>query len=161
MSEPQRDPIVVEQSSTNVNVLWGFLSVAFAVALWRGHQGAQTNTGRLVLDIVFSAGVIVSAAAWISSHRHPARLEVSQDAVSLFHRGKPNSVELRRTGPLYVRRIISPRGGARSYLMVVGSDNAIPLVLFNWKSVERACRAAGWAITRPPSLRGRRKDSPG
>ena len=153
MSEQQRDPIVIEQSTTSVNVLWGFLTVAFAFALWRGHQGAQTGTGRLVLDVVLGVGVILSVTAWISFHRHPARLTVSREVISLSHRGKPNSVDLRRTGPLYVRRIFSPRGGVRSYLKVVGSDNAIPLVLFDWKTVERACRAAGWSITRPPSNR--------
>ncbi len=156
MSDHQRDPIVVEQSSLNVNVLWGFLSVAFSFALWRGHQGAQTGTGRLVLDVIFSVGVIVSVAAWISSYRHPARLEISQDAITLSHRGKPNTIQLRRPGPLYVRRIFHPRGGAQSYLKVVGSDNAIPLVLFNWKDVERACHAAGWPIATRPALRWRR-----
>ena len=149
MPEQQREPIVVEQSMTNVNVLWGFLTVAFAFALWRGHQGAQSGTGRLVLDVVFGVGVILSVTAWISFHRHPARLAVSRDVISLSHRGKPNSIDLRRTGHLYVRRMFSPRGGVRSYLKVVGSDNAIPLVLFDWRSVERACRAAGWSITTP------------
>ena len=147
MPEGQRHPIVVEQSKTNVNVLWGFLTIAFAVALWRGHQGAQTDLGRLVIDILLGAGVVVSVAVWISSHRHPARLEVSQEVISLWHGGKPNSVELRRTGDLYVYRRINPRGGAHSYLKVSGSDDAIPLVHFNWKDVERACRAAGWRIT--------------
>ncbi|MDQ3955555.1 MAG: hypothetical protein M3285_08410 [Actinomycetota bacterium] len=153
MSDQQRDPIVVEQSTATVNALWGFLTVAFAFALWRGHQGAQAGTGRLVLDVVFGVGVILSVTAWISFHRHPSRLAVSRDVISLSHRGKPNSVELRRTGPLYVRRMINPRGGVRSYLKVVGSDDAIPLVLFDWKSVERACRAAGWSITTRPSHR--------
>ena len=149
MSDEQR-PIVIEQSKTNVNVLWGFLSIAFAVALWRGHQGAETNSGRVVLDVLFSAAVVVCVAMWISSHKHPARLEISQDVISLWHGRKPNSVDLRRTGDLYLHRVITPRGGSRNYLKVVGSDDAIPLVYFNWKNVEPACRAAGWRI-RPRS----------
>jgi hypothetical protein len=153
VSEEQRDPIVIEQSKTKVNVLWGFLTIAFAVVLWRGHEGAQTDLGRLAGDILFGAAVVVSVAAWISSHRHPARLEVSQDVISLWHRGKPNSVELRRTGDLYVYWRINPRGGAQSYLKVSGSDDAIPLVYFNWKNVESACRAAGWPIRPPARLR--------
>jgi hypothetical protein len=144
-----RDPIVVEQSNVSVNVLWGFLSIAFAIALWRGHQGAGAGAGRLVLDVIFSVGVIVSVTAWISFHRHPARLEISHDVIAFSHRGQPNSIELRRPGPLYVRRIFNPKGGAQSYLKVVGSDDAIPLVLFNWKDVERACRAAEWPIAAP------------
>lgn len=149
MLDHQRDPIVVEQSNTNVNVLWGFLCVAFAVALWRGHLGARTDAGRLVGDVVFGLGVILSVAAWVSFRRHPARLEISQDAVVLSHRGQPNTIELRRPGPLYVHRVFNPRGGAQSYLKAVGSDDAIPLVLFNWKDVERACRAAGWPLEAP------------
>lgn len=149
MPDQQRDPIVIEQSTAALNFLWGFLTVAFAVAMWRGHQGAETGTGRLVLDVVCGGGVVLSIAAWISLYRHPARLAVSPDVISLSHRGKPNTLELRRTGPLYVRKIFSPRGGVRSYLKVVGSDAAIPLVLFDWRSVERACRAAGWSITGP------------
>jgi hypothetical protein len=150
MHDHQPGPIVVEQSRTNANVLWGFLVVAFGVALWRGHQGAETGTGRLVLDVVFGLGVVLSIAAWISSYRHPARLEISRDVIALSHRGKPNKIELRGPGPLYVRRVFNPKGGAQSYLKVVGSDNAIPLVLFKWKDVESACRAAGWQMTRAP-----------
>ena len=153
MPDHQDDPIVVEQSQVNVNVLWGFLSFAFAFALWRGHQGAQTGMGRVVLDVVFSAGVILSVTAWISFRRHPARLEISRDVVKLSHRGRPNSIELHRPGPLYVHRVFNPRGGAQSYLKVAGSDDAIPLVLFNWKEVERACRAAGWPIAASPTRR--------
>ena len=153
MSELQHEPIVIEQSKATVNALWGFLTVAFVFALWRGHGGAETGTGRFVLDVVFGAGVILSVTAWISFHRHPARLEVSRDVIALVHRGKPNATELRRTGPLYVRRIFGPRGGTRSYLKAVGSDDAIPLVLFDRKSVERACREAGWPITSPPPRR--------
>lgn len=155
MSEERQGPIVVEQSRTNVNVLWGFLSIAFAVALWRGHQGAQTGPGRVVVDVLFALAVAISVAMWISSLRRPARLEVTPDVISLWFRGKPNPVELRRPGELYVYRRISPRGGAHSYLKVSGSDAAIPLVYFNWKDVEHACRAAGWHIHPPPSLLSR------
>lgn len=147
MSERQRDPIVVEQSSMSVNVLWGFLSVAFALALWRGHQGAETDAGRLVVDILLGAAVIISVGAWISFHRSPARLEISEDIIRFSHRGQPNSVELLRTGDLYVHTTIGTRGAVNRYLKVVGSDDAIPLVLFNWKEVQRACGVAGWPIT--------------
>lgn len=149
MSERQRDPIVVEQSNMSVNVLWGFLSVVFALVLWLGHQGAETEAGRLVVDILFGAAVIISVGAWISFHRNPAQLEISQDLISFSHRGKANSVELLRTGDLYVQTRIGPRGTVHRYLKVSGSDDGIQLVLFNWKEVERACRAAGWRIGTP------------
>jgi hypothetical protein len=154
VSQEQQGPIVVEQSMTNVNVLWGFLTIAFAVALWRGHVGAETGSGRLVGDLVFGAAAALSLAAWISAHRRPARLEVSPDVISLRHRGLPNAIELRRTGDLYVYRRFNPRGGAQSYLKVTGSDTAIPLVYFTWPDVEHACRAAGWPVTPPARLFG-------
>jgi hypothetical protein len=147
VSESQRDRVVIEQSRTNVNVLWGFLTIAFAVALWRGHQGAETGTGRLVLDILLGAALVGSIAMWISSYRHPARIEISHDVIALWYRGKPNAVELHRTGDLYLYRRITPRGGTHSYLKVEGSDAAIPLVYFNWKDVASACRDAGWHIS--------------
>ena len=159
MSDHQRDPIVIEQSNTSVNVLWGFLSVAFAVALWRGHQGAETDAGRLVFDVIFGAGLILSVAAWISFHRHPSRLEISKNVITFSHRGRPNAIELGRPGPLYVHRVFNPKGGAQSYLKVGGSDDAIPLVFFNWKHVESACRATGWPIEAPSGRRWRRKGS--
>lgn len=152
-ADEHSDPIVVEQSKTNVNVLWGFLSIAFAVALSRGHLGAQTASGRAVVDVLFGAAVVVSVAMWISSFRHPARLEVTRDVISLRFRGKPKSLELRRTGDLYVYRRITPRGGAYTYLKAAGSDAAIPLAYFQWKEVERACRAAGWRVHPPTRLR--------
>jgi hypothetical protein len=149
MSEQRRDPIVVEQSNVNVNVIWGFLTIAFGFALWRGHQGAETGAGRLALDVLLGAALVLSGAGWISFHRHPSRLEVSPDAISLWHRGKPSSIELRRTGDLYVHTRITPRGGVHRYLKVVGSDDAIPLAHFNWKRVKDACLAAGWRLARP------------
>lgn len=149
MREHQHDSIVVEQSRTNVNVLWGFLSIAFALALWRGHQGAETGAGRWVIDVIFGVALIATVTAWVASYRHPARLEISPDVITLSHHGKPNTVELRRPGPVYVHRVFNPKGGAQSYLKVVGSDDAIPLVLFDWKEVERACREAGWPVEAP------------
>ena len=157
--DDHHDPIVVEQSRTNVNVLWGFLVIAFGLALWRGHEGAQTGTSRLVIDVILGLALVASVAAWVASYTRPARLEISRDVVTLSYRGKPNTIELRGPGPLYVHRVFNPKGGAQSYLKVAGSDNAIPLVLFNWKDVESACRAAGWPVT-PPRTLGRRRGSP-
>lgn len=160
MADLGHDPIVVEQSNSSVNGLWGFLTVAFSFALWRGHQGAQTDAGRWVLDVILGVLVIASITAWISFHRHPSRLEISRDVIKLSHRDRPRSIVLRRPGPLYVHRVFNPRGGAQSYLKVAGSDDAIPLAFFNWKDVERACRAAGWPLEAPRTL-WRRKSSAG
>lgn len=148
MAEQPRGPIVVEQSNASVNVIWGFLTIAFGFALWRGHQGAETGAGRLALDVLLGAALVLSVAGWVSFHRHPSRLEISPDAISLWHRGKPNSIDLRPTGDLYVSTRITPRGGVHRYLKVVGSDDAIPLTHFDWKQVEGACLQAGWRLAR-------------
>lgn len=71
VAEQRRDPIVVEQSSSNVNVIWGFLTIAFGFALWRGHQGAETGTGRLALDVLLGAALLLSVAGWISFQQAP------------------------------------------------------------------------------------------
>lgn len=142
--------IVVRQHSGAVNFLWGFLVVAFGLAFWRGRAGAATDAGLLVSDVVFGGLVLASAAAWAWFRRRPSRLTISRDAISFSHEDGRAGIVLRRTGDLYVSAPLGPGGSHRErYLRVVGSDEVIPLLLFDWKTVRRACVTMGWRFAEP------------
>jgi hypothetical protein len=79
-----------------VNFLWGFLTVVFAAALVRGHFGGPLTTGRIVADVVCGTLLAGSIAAWVWFRRHPARLEITPEALEFSHRGQPNSTKLAR-----------------------------------------------------------------
>jgi hypothetical protein len=146
------EAIVVRQHSRTVDFLWGFLVLAFGFAFFRGRAGAETDAGRLVSDAVFGGLAVVSAAAWVWFRRRPSRLRITRDAISFSHRAGQEGIVLRRTGDLYVAAPLGAGGSHRQrYLKVVGSDAAIPLLLFDWRKVRRACLAMGWRFAEPHS----------
>ncbi|HEX2294084.1 MAG TPA: hypothetical protein VHN37_02115 [Actinomycetota bacterium] len=143
-------PIVVRQHTRTVDFVWGFLVVVFGVALFRG-SGAETDAGRLVGIVVFGGLIAVSVAAWVWFRRRPSILTISHDAISFSHRSGSEGVVLRRTGDLYVATPLGPGGEHRQrYLKVEGSDAAIPLLVFDWKTVQGACLEKGWRFAARP-----------
>ena len=127
-----------------VDVLWGFLTVAFGAALVRGHLGAGTATSRLVIDAALGSLLAGSIAAWIWFRRHPARLEITEEAVAFSHRGQPNATRLVGPGELYIRTTHLGGTDRLQFLKVTGSEEAIPLQMFDHGEVKTACRASGW-----------------
>ena len=69
--------IVVSESRSQIGILFGFLSLAFAVALARGVAGEQSAPGRAAVAVIF--GILVRA--WIMMIRRPARLEIAGDVI--------------------------------------------------------------------------------
>ncbi len=136
-------PIVVRSKPWRRHFLFGFLTVAFAAALVRGHLG-MTGTGRLVVDVVFGALTAGTIALWTHLARHPTSLEISHDTIRHWHRGLPLPHELlRESGELYIRLA----GGKypQAYLCVAGSEQVgLPLNMFDRTEVIRACEAQGW-----------------
>ncbi|MBA2725275.1 MAG: hypothetical protein H0U53_04730 [Actinobacteria bacterium] len=152
-AQPSSGQIVVPEKSRVVDLLWGFLTVGFALALVRGHFGAETSTGRIVGDVIFGALLIGTVCIWWRSRRDPARLEVSPEAIRYTFRGARNPITLSRAeGNLYLR-IVFTGGRVRTplrYLKVTGSDQAILMHTFDWSEVERACIANGWRFVTDP-----------
>jgi hypothetical protein len=141
----------VRQHSRTVDALWGFLVLAFGVALFRGRTGAGSDAGRLVVDVVFGGLMAASVAAWVWFRRRPSRLTITRDAISFSHKREREGVVLRRTGDLYVATPVAPGGAHRErYLRAEGSDEMIPLLLFDWKTVSEAGLALGWRFAARP-----------
>jgi hypothetical protein len=140
---------VVHEKSRANDLLWGFLTAAFAVALVRGHMGAGSDRSRLVIDVLVGGLVVLLASAWIWTRRHPARIEVSYESIALRHQDLPKSTELRRgCGDLYFKR----SGGRVRFLTLRATESpeVISLQMFDRREVERACRAHRWRFVGDP-----------
>ncbi|MEA2432965.1 MAG: hypothetical protein QOG54_422 [Actinomycetota bacterium] len=138
-----RSAIVIPENASSVNFTFGFLFVAFTAALIRGHLGAETDAGRLTVDIVvgiLSAGTL---ATWIWSRRHPGRIGISNTEINQWHRGRTRSVRLLRSdGDLFIR--FSGGKHPQPYLRVTGSDDALLVSMYDRDEVVRAAIASGW-----------------
>lgn len=148
-ADPNRtQPIVVKQSRRNTTIIYGFLAVMFAFAAVRGHMAAETATGQIVGDAIFGTLAIGSIALLIVMRRNPGNVTVGRDVISYSHRGAKNPIVLPRTGDLYIGgTMIGTTGGRTRYLKVQGSDQGIPLEIFDQQELERACVAMGWRFT--------------
>jgi hypothetical protein len=133
-----------------VNFLWGFLTVVFAAALLRGHLGGSSTTTRIVIDLVFGTLLAGSIAAWIWFRRHPARLDITPEAVAVTHRGQSGSTRLVAPGELYIYTTFIGGTDRLNFLKLTGSDEAIPLTMFDHEEVKAACRASGWRFVGDP-----------
>lgn len=148
-ADPDRTrTIIVKQSQRNTTIIFGSLAVLFGLAAVRGHMGAETAGGRIVGDALFATLAIGSIALLIAMRRNPGSVTVGRDAISYSHRGAKNPIVLPRTGDLYIGGTMVGTTGARTrYLKVQGSDQAIPLEIFDQQELERACVAMGWRFT--------------
>jgi putative Ca2+/H+ antiporter (TMEM165/GDT1 family) len=142
--------LLVAERSRRVDILWGFLTAAFALALVRGHIGAATAAGRTVVDLVFGALLVIAVGAWIWFRRHPARLEITPEAVLFSHRGQRRGTRLPAPGELYVHTTFIGATDRLRFLKVTGSEEAIPMTMFDDAEVTAACRASGWRFVGDP-----------
>jgi len=139
-------PTIVAASRWQVSMLFGFLTLAFAVALARGGIGAQTTSGTVAVVVLCAVLLAVFISAWIRALRRPARLEITEDAIRYVRRNGPPAILSRQQGNelSFVR---TNRGG-RNWtlgLAIAGTDTVMDLGLFfSRKSVRQACRARDW-----------------
>ena len=101
---------VVHEKRRANDLLWGFLTAAFAVALVRGHMGAGSDRSRLVIDVLVGGLVVLLVTAWVWTRRHPARIEVSYDLIALRHRDLP---KIDRAAPRLRRALLQALGRPR------------------------------------------------
>jgi hypothetical protein len=139
-------PTIVAESRWQVSILFGFLILAFAVALARGVTGAQTTSGRVAVVVLGVVLLAVFIPAWIRTLRHPARLEITEDAIRYVRRNRQSATVSRQQGnELYLVR--RNRGGRiwTLGLAIMGTDTVMDLgLLFSRKAVRQACLARDW-----------------
>lgn len=142
---PDSGAIVVTESRPQVGILFGFLILAFAVALARGVAAAQSAAGRVAVVVFCCSLEVAFIAAWIAAIRHPARLEVTEDGIRYVRRNGQESRLPRQWGDelRFVRRRRAPRIWTLG-LTIAGTDTAIILGVFSRNAVRQACRARGW-----------------
>jgi hypothetical protein len=135
----------VTESRPQISFLFGFLTLAFAVALVRGVTGASTGSGRAAAGVFAGALVVAMVTGWIMTIRRPARLEVSEALIRYMRRNGQEFTLSREQGDelLFVQR----RGG-RTWtlgLTIAGTGTVIFLGgFFSRKAVRQACLACGW-----------------
>jgi hypothetical protein len=142
---PDPGATVVSESRSQIGLLFGFLSLAFAVALARGVTGAQSTPGRVAVAVIFGVLVLFSLRAWITMVRRPARLEIAGDVIRYVPRHGPVSTLSRQQGDelRFVKRQQGPRLWALE-LTIAGSGTGIVLGFFSRNAVRQACLARGW-----------------
>jgi hypothetical protein len=141
--------IVVFESAGAVHFVYGFLTVAFAAALIRGHLGAETDLGRTVVDIVFGVLAVGTLAVWIYMRRHPGRIGVSRDQIQQWARGKRRAAVItKEDGDLYIRYSGSYKS-PQPFLRATGTDQALFLTMYTQQEVIDACIACGWRFVKP------------
>jgi hypothetical protein len=91
-------PTIVAEGWWQVSVLFGFLTLAFAVVLVRGVTGAQTTSGRVAVLVLCVVLLAVFISAWIRTLRHPARLEITEDAIRYVPRKGQSATLSRQQG---------------------------------------------------------------
>jgi len=126
---------LVPERSRRVDVLWGFLTLVLAVALVRG-------AGSIAVVGVFGVLLAVTLAGWVWFRRHPARLEITPEAIVFRHRGQAGLTLT--PGTLAVRQTLLGGSDRLLFLTTSGSKEAIPLQMFDLEQVRTACRGAGW-----------------
>jgi hypothetical protein len=137
-------PTVVGQRTSAIHFIFGFLTVAAAAALIRGHLGAETNGSRLAVDIIFGGALIAFVAAWVYIIRRPIRLEVRAATITLLARNGSQSGQLSRNdGDLYLHMTGSAK--TRSWnLCATQSTTRLSLPTFHPHDVVAACTAKSW-----------------
>ncbi len=141
---PDSGAKVVTESRSQISSLFGFLTLAFAVALVRGVTGASTGSGRVAAGVFAGLLVVAMATGWIVMIRRPTRLEVTEAMIRYIRRNGQELTLSREWGDelLFVQR----RSG-RSWtlgLTIAGTGTVIFLSFFSRKAIRQACLARGW-----------------
>jgi hypothetical protein len=139
-------PTVVLQKKSEVNTVFGFLTVVLGLAFVRLITGDMPDPGRLIIAAVLAVFLIGCAAAWILVARRRAQFEIADDSITLSYRGGARSERLPRlSGELAVIETVGRYRG--HYLVTPGSNDRLPLWGFDVDEVLAACRSRGWRFT--------------
>lgn len=141
---------MVAENRSQIGLLFGILILVFVLAIARGEAGAQSAAGRVVIAVIFGVLIAVLARGWIIMVRKPARLEVSQNAVTYVRRNGQAAALSRQQGDEL--RFVKRRAGAMGRtstlgLSIVGTDTVLAIPgFFSRREVRQACRSRGWRV---------------
>lgn len=144
---PDQEATVLVERRWQINIVFAFLVVAFAVALFNVVKNAQTSTGRVAGTVVFGALLVLLIVGWVRMNRSPRRrLEITADAIRYVPPGGRVSALSRQSGDELAFSMRHPGGriwvleltikGAGSVIDVRGD--------FPREAVRQACIAHGW-----------------
>jgi hypothetical protein len=157
-NSPDPGSIVVAENRWQSGTLFGFLLLAFIVALARGVTDAQSTSGRVAVVIFCAVVLAVLLRGWIMIIRRPARLEVTADAVRFVQRNGRVSALSRESG--HELQFVKQHRGALSRVWtlgvtIVGTDTVITLPgFFSRTEIRRACQERGWRFDETSIRRG-------
>ncbi len=136
---------MVKPSSAQREGLAALLCLAFGLALVRGLVGAETETGRVLIGVIFGGGLLLILAGWLRAVRHPEQLEVGDEAIRLTPTPRRPTEAIERSDGETLR-FGAKAAGRVNFLTLSQPDSgrAITLHLFSRKTVRVACEAHGW-----------------
>ncbi|HSL34534.1 MAG TPA: hypothetical protein VK871_12840 [Candidatus Limnocylindrales bacterium] len=131
----------IAEKKSEVGVIALFLVAVFALAAWRGMEGAPILAGAFALAAV---GVLV---AWLSWYRKPApMLAISPEEIFYGRLDQPGiRIARNATGRLVFREGFKRSGW---FLILVDEPDApgISMIGFDMGEVRAACLAHGWSF---------------
>jgi hypothetical protein len=146
------EPIYINESTASVNFLWGFATLAiFALAaLVLFAENAENPTANKIVAIVLGVvGGGFIAYRWTYEIRHPARLEITYEAVRQTRRGRDEAKILPRTTGefrIYMKTAVVGAGHPAPYLILVAPDTEVEIELghYDHHRVGQALKSVGW-----------------
>lgn len=144
------DFIVVKEDARAVHFLWVVLLSITLAGWWALNTFvAPTGENRIAGNIVGAAMAGGFLGAWIYEVRHPARLEISHDAIVQKRRRRKRTVVLRRTTGELAFEVRTMHLGGRvataPVLTIPGDPEAsIGVLAYDRSRVRQACESLGW-----------------
>ena len=131
----------ITEKKRSTGAIFGFLFVVFALAAWRGMDGAPVLAAAAAVAAIASAGYL----AW--TYLTPAQvLAISAAEIRLGKPGKPGTVIARSASG----QLAFHQGFRRSgwFLVSVDAPDGPPILMtgFDMNEVAAACVAQGWTF---------------
>ncbi len=146
---PDQEATVLAEKRWQTNIVFAFIAVAFAVALFNVLKHAQTSSGRVAGVVVFGAVLVVLITGWIRMNRRPRqRLEITRDAIRYVKPGGAGSALSRQSGDELAFSLQHRGAMSRVWVLeltVKGTGDVMDVRgEFPREEVRQACIAHGW-----------------
>jgi hypothetical protein len=114
----------------------------------------MVRENRIAIDVIAGVGAALLVWRLIFEVRHPARLEITRDAITQRRKGRTRSTVIGRvTGDLTIdlkATFVGQHATVTPMLWQVGGDGTeIGLATYEQPDVKKACESAGWRFVSP------------